>query len=223
MSKHMTKEELRHDSFIETTARISSYLQNNFMTVAVVVVGIAVAIIVGVFFTQSQTRTAVQADQAFFQVTTRYTQGAYSEALVKSDELLQRFGGRQEGKWTLYYAGASHLALAENDRAIERFDEYLAADAGGQYAMPARLGKGLALESRGDLDQAVALYAEVRAATDTGSSLHVQAALAQTRALQSLGRTAEAVAILEPMLDGADPQVRTEIEARLATLKALAR
>jgi len=217
----MTKEELRHDSFVETIARASAYLQNNFMTVAVVLVGIALVIVVGVFFTQSQQRTAVQADQAFFKVTARYSQGAYSEALVEADALMQRFGSRQEGKWTLYFAGAAHLALAENDRAIERFDEYLAADQGGQYAVAAELGKALALESRGDLDAAIAAYAEIRNQTEVESGMHVQAVLGETRVLQEVGRSAEAISILEAMLVDADPQVRTEIQARLETLVAL--
>ena len=217
----MTKEELRHDSFVENTARIAAYLQNNFMTVLVVLAGIALVFVVSVFFFQSRARSAVQAEQAFFRVTSRYTQGVYSEALIEADAVIERFGDRNEGKWTLYFAGAAHLALAENDNAIERFDEYLARDSGGQYDQPARLGKALALESRGDHEQAIAIYRELRAETEPDNTLHVQAALAETRSLQTLGRLAEAIAVLEPMLDGASPQVAQEIEARLETLKAL--
>ena len=220
-SKHLTKEELRHDSFIETTARIAAYLQNNFMTVLVALAGIALVFVIAVFFIQSRARSAVQAEQAFFRVTSRYTQGVYSEALIEADGVIDRFGDRDEGKWTLYFAGAAHLALAENDRAIERFDEYLARDAGGQYDQSARLGKALALESRGDRDEAIAIYRQLRAETESDNALHVQAALAETRALQALGRLDEAIAVLEPMLTGASAQVSQEIETRLQTLKAL--
>jgi tetratricopeptide (TPR) repeat protein len=217
----MTKEELRHDSFVETTTRVAAYLQNNFMTVLVILAGIALVFVIAIFFVQSRTRSAVQAEQAFFRVTSRYTQGVYSEALIEADAVIDRFGDRDEGKWTLYFAGAAHLALAENERAIERFDEYLARDGGGQYDLPARLGKALALESSGDREQAIALYRELRAETESDEALHVQAALAETRALQELGRLAEAIAVLEPMLEGASPQVTQEIETRLQTLKAL--
>jgi tetratricopeptide (TPR) repeat protein len=220
-SKRLTKEELRHDEFVETTARITNYLQTNFMTVLVVLAGIALAVVVSVFFIQSQKRTAVQADQAFFRVTSRYAQGVYSEVLTEADAVLERFGDRDEGKWTLYYAGAAHLALSENDRAIERFDEYLARDAGGQYALSARMGKALALESRGDVEQAVSIYQELRAETESEDAIHVQAALAETRALQELGRSDDAIAVLESMLVGASPEVRQEIENRLQTLRAL--
>jgi tetratricopeptide (TPR) repeat protein len=217
----MTKQELRHDSFVENTARLAAYLQNNFMTVLVILAGIALVFVVAIFFVQSRTRSAAQAEQAFFRVTSRYTQGVYSEALIEADAVIDRFGDRNEGKWTLYFAGAAHLALAENDRAIERFDEYLARDGGGQYSQPARLGKALALESRGDQEQAIALYRELRAETEPDGALHVQAALAETRALQALGRLAEAIAVLEPMLEGASPQVVQELETRLQTLRAL--
>jgi tetratricopeptide (TPR) repeat protein len=220
-SKRLTKEDLRHDEFVETTARITNYLQTNFMTVLVVLAGIALAIVVSVFFIQSQKRTAVQADQAFFRVTSRYAQGVYSEVLIEADAVLERFADRDEGKWTLYFAGAAHLALSENDRAIERFDEYLARDAGGQYVLSARMGKALALESRGELEGAVTIYGQLRSETDSEDAIHVQAALAETRALQELGRNDEAVAVLESMLVGASPEVRQEIENRLQTLQAL--
>ena len=109
----MTKQELRHDSFVENTARFAAYMQNNFMTVLVILAGIALVFVVAIFFVQSRTRAAVQAEQAFFRVTSRYTQGVYSEALIEADEVIDRFGDRDEGKWTLYFAGAAHLALAE--------------------------------------------------------------------------------------------------------------
>jgi tetratricopeptide (TPR) repeat protein len=218
----MTKEELRHDSFVETTARISAYLQKNFMTVLIGLAAIALVLVVAIFFWQSRQRAEVQADQAFFRVTSRYAQGVYSEALIEADALLDRFGDRKEGAWTLYFAGASHLALSENDQAIRRFDEYLARDAGGQYDQAARMGKALALESRGDLEAAVEIYSQLRAETETTDGIHVQAALAETRALQKLGRLDDAIAVLEPMLEGASPDVTQEIQSRLQTLRALA-
>jgi len=220
-SKHLTKEELRHDSFVETTTRAAAYLQKNFMTVLVAILGILILIVLGVFFLKSQERTAVQADQAFFRVTGYYAQGAYSEVLTEAQTMLDLYGGRREGKWTLYYAGAAHLALAENDRAIERFDEYLARDPGGEYDMASRLGKAIAFESRGDLEDAARAYAEVRTASDPGSAQQTQAVIAETRVLQELGRIDEAIAVLEGLLLDADPQVQQEIRTRLDTLRAL--
>ena len=91
----MTKEELRHDEFVETTARITAYLQNNFMTVLVGILGVLILIVLGVFFVKSQERTSVQADQAFFRVTGHYAQGAYSEVLTEAQTVMDRFGDRR--------------------------------------------------------------------------------------------------------------------------------
>lgn len=220
-SNRLTKEELRHDAFVESTAKATAWLQGNFMTVLVTVVAVAVVAIGAIFFQQSRHRSQLQAGQLFFRATTLYTQGSYSEGLIHMDDLLSRFGGTREGKAALYLAGASHLALGENDRAVERFEAYLDAERQGFYAASARLGLGLAQEGRGELEAAVTAFEAARGALPVDDPRHVQAALAQARVLQNLGRIDAAIGVLEPLRGLEDFSLRQEVRTRLSALRAL--
>ncbi len=217
----MTKQELRHDAFVDSTARATHWLQQNFMTVVIAVVALVVITLGAIFFQQSHRRSELQAGQLFFQASGLYAQGSYSECLIQLDELISRFGGSREGRAALYLSGASHLGLGENDQAYDRFREYLDREPDGFYAESARLGLGLALEARGQVDEAVDAYRSVRAALPAGDPREVQAAVAEARTLQAAGRIDEAVAALESVGSLEDFAARQEIETRLAALRAL--
>ena len=220
-SNRLTKDDLRHDPFVDTTARVTSYLQNNFMTVLVGVAAVAVVVVGVVFLQQSRESSRLQASQLAFRATALYQNGQYSDGLIVMDDLISQHGGSAEAKAALYLAGASHLALGENDEAVSRFEEYLDAASNGEYAVSARLGIALAQESRGEPQAAVDLYREVREGLATDSPFYVQAALGEARALQSLGRIEEAISVLTPLEGVEDFQARQEIDNRLATLEAL--
>lgn len=220
-SNRLTKEELRHDPFVDTTARATAYLQKNFMAVLVGVAAVAVIVVVGVFIMQSRQSSQVQAARSLFAVQSAYSSGQYSEALLQMDELLGRFGGTREGRDALYIAGASHLALGEHDDAVARFESYLDVASSGQYATSARLGLGLAYEGMGDYERAIEQLSAVREAVPIESPESVQASLSEARALQSLGRIDEAIAVLTPLASVEDFSSRQEIENQLTTLEAL--
>ena len=220
-SNRLTKDELRHDAFVDTTARVTAFLQRNFMGVLVGVAAVAVGVVVAVFIMQSRESSQVQAARSLFAVTTSYSAGQYSEALLQVEELLSRFGGTREGRAALYLAGASHLALGEHDEAIARFEEYLGAASSGTHAPAARLGLGLALEGRGDLERAVQQFQSVRTDVEPTAPVAVQAALGEARALQALGRIDDAIAVLTSLNEIEEFSSQQEIENRLATLRAL--
>ena len=139
----------------------------------------------GVFFLKSQERTAVQADQAFFRVTGYYAQGAYSEVLTEAQTMLDLYGGRREGKWTLYYAGAAHLALAENDRLTWHLSRLFEAGGPRQQAICEGLASvrlnatpeelSAAAEEFGGFGPACAHMAATAAGLDLGDPKYVEA------------------------------------------------
>jgi len=218
----MTKEELRHDAFAEGTARVTHWVQHNFMTVLVGVAVVAAIVVGTILMQQSQARNRAQASQLMHRATTQYGAGAYSEGLLTLDDLVSRYGGTPEGKAALYFAGASHLALGENDAAIERFQAYLEDQPAGTYAGSARAGLALALEARGDLADAAQAFRDLRETLDPDDSLFTQAAFGEARTLRALGQLDAAIAILEPLQGSSDYSIRQEAEGKLSVLRALA-
>lgn len=217
-----TKKDLRHDAFSEGIAKAYGFLQERFLSVALVIVILAAAVLGTIYVRQSQDRSSGEASQLMYRVTQQYNMGAYGECLLSIEELLGRFAGRPEGKAALYLAGASHLALGENDAAVDRFREYLQKEPKGFYALSARSGLGLALEARGELDEAAATMDELRGMLEPADAMYTSTCFAEARVLKDLGRFSDAVEVLQPLLEGDDFQARQEAESRIAVLQALA-
>jgi len=217
----MTKQELRHDSFVESTANATAFLQQNFMAVLVGIAAIAVVVLGTIWWSQSQERSSLQASQLMFRATSQYGNAQYSEALLTVDDLKSRFGGTTEGRDAYYISGAAHLALGESDPALADFEEYLDLQSKGLYSTAAKLGAALALESRGDLAEAAGRLAELRASLDPDDAMFSQTCLAEARVRQAQGDVDGAVAALQPLADSEDFTQSLEAKNRIQTLEAL--
>jgi outer membrane protein assembly factor BamD (BamD/ComL family) len=218
----MTKEELRHDAFVENTARATAYVQQHFMTVLLAVAVLAVVVVGSIYIKQSRQRNQVQASQLLHRATSEYASGAYSQALLSLDDIQSRFAGTTEARAAQYFLGASHLALGENDPAIGYFKDYLDLAPKGLYANSAKMGLALAHESRGDLAEAAEGFRALRQAVDPADPLHAQAAFGEARVLQKLGQNDAAIAVLQTMLGSDDYTTRQKAENQIRVLQALA-
>jgi tetratricopeptide (TPR) repeat protein len=217
----MTKEELRHDSFVEAMGNTTAWVQRHFMAVLLAILVLAIAVFAGVWMGQSRTRASLQASKLLHDASLAYSGGQYSQSLLTLEDLIARYGGSRAGKDAVYLAGASHLALGENDRALERFRQYLQDSPRGGFAQSANLGLGLALEARGERAEALAQFVLVQEAVPGEDPLYAQAGFARARVLAALGQSAEAATVLEALERSEDFTVRSEAESRLAVLRAL--
>jgi tetratricopeptide (TPR) repeat protein len=218
--ERLTKQDLRHDAFSEFVGKSYAFVQQRFLTILIVLGVAAVAVIGTIYMSQSGRRSSQQASQLMYQATNRYNLGAYGESLVLLDDVMARYAGKPEGRAAVYYAGACHLALGENDAAVERFREYLEKAPQGLFATSARSGLALALEARGDAVEAVETFRQLRQSLPQDDALYAQAAFGEARVLEGLGRFQEALDVLEDLLPGTDAQTRLEAESRIAVLKA---
>lgn len=221
MSKdHLSKDELRHDGFVEWTGQATAYVQKNFLTVIAGVAVLVVAVLLGIYFGQSRTHGRQEASQMFFRAASLYTKGTYTEAITALDELVARHAGSTEGRAAHYLAGASHLALGEHDAAIERFRRYLEVDRHGPYAASAEAGLALAMEGRAEYAQAAEQYRKVRTTAPKGDPVASQAAFGEARCLEKLGQMGAAIEVLQALVNGGDTAVRQEAETRIAVYRA---
>ena len=217
----MSKEDLRHDSFVDAMGNATTWVQRHFMAVLLGVLILAIAVFAGVWMGQSRTRANLSANKLLHDATSAYSAGQYSQCLLTLEDLISRHGGSRAGKDAVYLAGASHLALGENDRALERFRQYLHDSASGGYAQSAAMGLGLALEARGERAEALEQFVAVQDKAQAQDPIHAQAGFARARVLSALGQSAEAAKVLEALLASEDFNVSSEAESRLAVLRAM--
>ncbi|HEX9639934.1 MAG TPA: tetratricopeptide repeat protein [Candidatus Krumholzibacteria bacterium] len=216
----MTKEELRHDSFVSWTAHAAAWIQKNFMLLAVGISVLAVLTVAGVWVRQNQVNGRKQASQLVHRASSAYLSGSYTEGLQTLDQLLSEHPNTSDGKAALYLSGASHLLLSEHDQAIEQFRAYLRQQPNGMYATSASMGLALAFEGRGDLAEAAQAFRELRNELPAGSSYLSQASFGEARVLARMGQFSGAIEPLELLLGSEDPAVKAEAKARIAVLQA---
>ncbi len=215
-----TKQELRHDAFAEGLAKFYGFLQERFLAVVAGVLILAVLVLGVIWVRHNQEQTRQEASQRMYQATQQYNAAAYSQALISFEELSDRYARTPEGRSAVYYAGACHLALGENDAAVVSFRKYLDAEPDGFYVKSARYGLGLALEASGKFEEATTVLASLIDGLEPGDPLYGQARMAQSRVLEKLGRMDEAISVLEPLVQSEDFQARQEAESRIAVLRA---
>jgi tetratricopeptide (TPR) repeat protein len=217
---HLTKEELRHDGFVEWTGSATAWLQKHFLTAIAGIAVLAVLVLVSVYFAQSRTRGHQESSQMLYRAGSLYGKGSYSESLVALDELIARHGGTAEGKTAHHLRGACHLALGENDAAIDEFQRYLDLDSSGAFAASARSGMALALEARGDYPRAAEEFRKLRSDLGPDDARYAQAAFGEARALAQMGQPSAAIEVLQPLVRGSDMSARQEAQSRIAVYRA---
>ena len=215
-----TKQELRHDAFSENVAKGYSYLQTNFLKVFLAVVLVAVVVLGTVYFRQSQMHSSQEASHLLAQAATQCNSTSYSECLLTVEDRIQRFGSRKEGKTALYYAGASHLALGENEAAIKSFREYLERKPDGFYAHSAQSGLGLALEGAGQNQEALAQFDALLKQLKPDDFLYTSTAFAEARVLEKMGQREQAITVLLPLSRSSDFQTKQEANTKIQVLRA---
>jgi tetratricopeptide (TPR) repeat protein len=215
-----TKKELRHDAFSENVAKGYGYLQQNFLKVFLGVVVLAVVVLGTVYVRQSQMQSSQEAAHLLAQAATQYNSTNYSECLLTVEDLIQRFGSRKPGKTARYFAGASHLALGENEAAIKSFREYLQREPDGFYAHSAQSGLGLALEGAGQDQEALTQFAALLKQLEPGDFLYASTAFAEARVLEKMGQREEAITVLLPLSRSSDFQTKQEANTKIQVLRA---
>lgn len=162
---------------------------------------------VGVWWWQAERREGlagkalVEVNQAFRQ---QYPAGFYLPSVeagdAKPDPLIQRyhqvadqFEGTRAGTEAILRAGHLEYSAVQYDAAITDYDRYGRAR-GAPFRATAFLGKGYALEAKGDVAGAVAAFG-LAAETAGRDPVGAEAYLAQGRALEALKKRDEALRV----------------------------
>ncbi|MHB8078430.1 MAG: tetratricopeptide repeat protein [Candidatus Krumholzibacteriia bacterium] len=223
----LTRKELKHDSFMEGTARATDFLQANYARVGIGLL-IVIALIFGVrFMQQGQARAAQKASFLLFQGESLLQRGAFAEAKKPLQELRDSFGGSKFAPQAGFDLAQAQTALGENDAALATLDKILAGNSGDASLKAAlQMLKGSVL---GSLKRYPEAQTTVRGLLQT-PGLDARDRYDATLLLADLlrldgkpGEAADALTALKKDIDSGTLDIEArDLDSRIQLLKALA-
>ncbi len=146
-AKRLTKRQLRDDKFVDSMMGYADKIRER-QGLLVGVIVVILVLILGITWTRNAMRAGeAEAQQAFSTALKTLETVMEDPEQTKYDEPLQAFeairtdhGGREVGKWAVYYIG--YCLEAERDYLVaeETYNEYLDADPDGEFKIAAKLG-----------------------------------------------------------------------------------
>ena len=227
-SRKITKKQLKEDRFAETVFAFGEMARRHQRSIVGALALILILVVGGTWGARYFRSSGLESQQAFSKAL-KTLQGAiivdeeaaYMAALDSFTEIRSNFAKRDVGKWAIYYEGYCYELNQQYKRSEQLYTEYLAADRGGEYEIPARLGLATALGSMGHTRKQAQALMEI-ASMKKISERQAQAWRLQAgRLLMDAGYFDDARSAFEGLLTASDASVKTQAEQELATLRAL--
>jgi tetratricopeptide (TPR) repeat protein len=218
--KRLTKQELRHDPFLETLEKLTGVMKahgNKVLWGAVIVFGAIVAIVI---YTSQNRQGASEAEWKFLQAISLYSQGDTAQSVPIFDELMDVYGGTLPGKKAGYYLGIHALKQRDLDVSEEFFKSYLASKPRDPFLEMSAHGclASIALD-KDRLDEALMLFERAEAISPYQTYKAYYAYKAALAARMS-GRYDDAIRHLEKFEDEyKDSPFRTSARKELSFVK----
>jgi predicted negative regulator of RcsB-dependent stress response len=199
--KKLTKQELRHDPFLETLEKLTAFLKTHGNKVFFGAIAVLAVVIAAVVFTSQRKQGTAEAQWKFLQAISLFSQGDTAQSIPMLRDLNTSHGNTAAGKKANYYLGIHALKNEELDLAEQRFESYLASSPGDPFLEMAAYGclATIAMD-RDQLDEAFDLYgkAETRAPYETYKAYYTYKAATAARIS---GRYEDAIRLLEKFDD----------------------
>jgi tetratricopeptide (TPR) repeat protein len=223
----ITRKELKHDSFMEWTARATDYLQENYVRVAVVVIAI-VAVAFGIrMFQAGRVKAAQKASYMFYQGVAELASGNYAGARQTLQQVRDEFRGSPVARETALALAQAQAAAGDNDAALSTLDQALGSvSASDALRVPLLRAKAATLDALKRPSEAEAIYRDLLARQDLSPQNRYDVTMAYAGSLQDAKRykdAADLLAALQADIDSGKLEVQPrDLDTRLRTLRALA-
>jgi tetratricopeptide (TPR) repeat protein len=228
-SKRLSKSDLREDKFIDTVARYAAKLREyqNFVLGGLVLLLILVlAVSWGIRYQQGNDAESRQA----FSLALKGLEAAmasnadldYQTSLGEFEAIIEQHGGREVGRWSLYYSGYCSEQLDDFPKAQAQFEAYLEADgADGEFGLSARRGIAACLEGMNRARPAAEMLEELAAEPGVSEQMSFSWRYKASQMYLNSQYYEDAHRILESLLPEAEGAVRANIERDLEALRVL--
>ncbi len=226
-SHKLTRQDLKHDSFTEWTAKATEFLQEHYVPVAIGLLAVVAVIVGAQFYQRGQVRAQERAAYLLYQGESLLLQGAYGSARHPLEEIRQSFADTPLAAQAALDLAQVQTALGEHDAALATIEQQLSKEKG---ATPLRhalsLLKVSTLGSLGRNDEALAAGRAMLAAGDLTPQQRFDTTLLLADLLRAGGRLGEAVELLTSLqrdiLNGSLQVPARDLDSRLQVLRALA-
>ncbi len=204
MSERITKQQLKHDRFLELVQEGLAYARENALVVAGGVVAFIAVIALGVRVagTAAGPRTDnPDAQRALAAARTEFALGRMDAGREALMQVTKSWRNSQAGREAMYILGNTYYEAGDWAKARESFEKFLEKPLYDDLMLDgARMGVAACMEESGDTAAAMDAY---RALADGARHVatRVQAGLAAARCARALGRTDEARALYRTVVD----------------------
>jgi tetratricopeptide (TPR) repeat protein len=154
---------IKEDRFVEFTTielpqRVQQYRKQALMALGGI--GAVAAIILGVI--AAQNKKTQSANEVFGQALVAMDQGELSPAISHFQQLTEKYGGTDFGKYALYYMGDIYYRMNNYQGAIDQYRRFISSYSGKSFlSAAARKGLAASYQQTGDLEKAIKFYSEV--------------------------------------------------------------
>jgi predicted negative regulator of RcsB-dependent stress response len=227
LSTHkLTKKELKHDSFVESTEKGLELVQKHGKTVGLVAAAVVILIVGGSYMQKSKVSSTNQASYLLYQGEGMLSNGNLEGARVPLQECIDRYGDTEFGRLARVGLAKAYLAAGANDDAVASVDLWLKDVPESNPANRAlKVARATALSSLARHADAATAFGEL-AASATAPAEVFDFTIRQADNLRLGGQPAEALKVLEA-LDGRRARgeitapAATDLRSRLEVLRAI--
>ncbi|MBN2170715.1 MAG: hypothetical protein JW819_05285 [Candidatus Krumholzibacteriota bacterium] len=227
-AKRLTKRQLKDDKFVDAMlsyGELARKYQRHLLYGILVIILVILGLTWGANYRRAQGEEAQHAfSTALKTLETAMTSAAetdYAVAQAAFEDVHARYGGRQVGKWSLYFTGFCKERVMDYIAAQADYERYLEEDPRGEFEIPARAGIAVCLGSVGKMKQEADILRDLAGRKGIGTK-QAQAWLYQASQIYlDEGYFSVARELLEELATGADPTLARKIEQDLEALKSL--
>ncbi len=223
----ISRKELKHDSFMEWTARGTDYLQENYVRIAIVVLAV-IAVAVGIrLFHEGRVKSGQRASYLFYQGVSMLATGNFQGARQTLQQVRDNYGNSPAAREAGLALAQAEAGMGDNEAALATVNQAL-----GSAPDSDPLGRSLLRLKASILDslkrpgEAEAIYRQLLARTDLSPRERFDVTLALAGSLQDAQRYKDAADLLTALLSdinsGKLDVPSRDLESRIQTLRALA-
>ncbi len=212
VQKRLTKRQMKEDPLLTWTVRIENYFETNLKRIALVALGIAVAVAL-VFVVRGARRGAEsEASELLAQAQFALWSGDASQAATVASQVVERSSGTRSGRMAYLVQGDALLQTGDAEGAITAYRTFLDRERHDDtMRLVARRGLAVALDDAGKYAEAAQAYEEL--------AREGQGALAERRPSPTRpGMPKPEAAIIQDLMSAARSYERTGDPAKAQTL-----